>query len=31
MVRQIETVYREVLGLPEPRSAAPEEPELRTT
>ena len=31
MVRQIEDVYRGVLGLPAAKSAAPEEPELRTT
>jgi glycosyltransferase involved in cell wall biosynthesis len=31
MVRQIEDVYRDVLGPPATRSIAPEEPELRTT
>jgi hypothetical protein len=31
MVRQIEDVYRGVLGLPAAKSAAPEERELRTT
>ena len=31
MVRQIEDVYRDVLGHPAARSGAPEEPELRTT